>query len=343
MPLSLNYVVKRVFWSILVIIGVVVLSYVILIMSPGDPAVKWAGNPRGPNAIAAVEAARRELGLDQPLYIQLVRFIENVFTGNIGYSIAYRGQSVSTIIIDNLTATLELLFITYLIAIPVGAFLGYYSALKRGTAVDSALQQVAIVLASTPSFWLGSALFLILTSLGFSLTDRVDYSLAVSTGFRPITGFYIVDALIQGNISVLIDVIVRLIPPAVAIMGYPIGLMIRVVRSLVAEELLEDYVNMAVALGVDRRRILWSYILRAVRPGIAQIAGMSFAYSLVDAMVVENAVFGRPGLGKLLVDSLRTSDFRIAVGLIVTVSVLYLIINTLSDVIQALSDPRVKL
>ncbi|MFN3268115.1 MAG: ABC transporter permease, partial [Zestosphaera sp.] len=90
MPLSLNYLVKRSIWIFLVVVGVVIFSYVAIIASPGDPAVKWAGNPRGPNASLAIELARRELGLDKPLHIQVLKFVADVFTGNIGLSIAYK-------------------------------------------------------------------------------------------------------------------------------------------------------------------------------------------------------------------------------------------------------------
>ncbi|MEM2298771.1 MAG: hypothetical protein QXW23_04555, partial [Thermofilaceae archaeon] len=110
MPLSLSYLVKRVAWSITVIVGVVVLSYLIIILSPGDPAVKWAGHPRGPGAAKAVEQARKELGLDQPLHTQILNFLRMVFTGDLGLSIAYR-QPVYDVLWRNLAATLELLLV----------------------------------------------------------------------------------------------------------------------------------------------------------------------------------------------------------------------------------------
>ncbi|MEM2682202.1 MAG: ABC transporter permease, partial [Zestosphaera sp.] len=90
MPLSLNYLTKRIIWIFLVVVGVVIFSYAAIILSPGDPAVKWAGNPRGPNASLAIELARKELGLDKPPLIQVLKFVTDVFTGNIGLSIAYK-------------------------------------------------------------------------------------------------------------------------------------------------------------------------------------------------------------------------------------------------------------
>lgn len=343
MPISLNYVVKRVVFSLLVIIGVITISYLLLILTPGDPAVKWAGNPRGPEALKAIEQARAELGLDKPIYIQVTNFIYNVLTGNIGESIAFK-IPVSQVIYISFTATLELLLVSYVIAVPLGTWLGVYSALKRGTRLDGLIQSFSIVLTSTPTFWIGALVMIALYSThGFIPYGRVSSRLVEITGFRPITGFYLIDALIQGNTLVFIDALIRVIPPALAISIYPIGLLTRVTRTLVAETLLEDYVRVAVAWGVKRNTILRKYVIRSVIPPLVQIIGLAFIYSLVDAMVVESIIYGREGLGKILIESIKMSDFRVTIALIVYLTLFYIVVNTIVDVIQALIDPRVKL
>lgn len=343
MPISLNYVIKRIIFSLLVIIGVIVVSYLLLILTPGDPAVKWAGNPRGPGALKAIEQARIELGLDKPIYVQVVGFIVNVLTGNIGDSIAFK-IPVSQVIYSSFTATLELLLVCYAIAIPLGTWLGVYSALRRGSRIDGFIQSFSIVLTSTPTFWLGALIIIGLFSItGFIPHGRVSYKLADLTGFRPITGFYLLDSLIQGNMLVFIDVLIRIIPPALAISIYPIGLLARVTRTLVAETLLEDYVRVAVAWGVKRNTIIRKYVIRSIIPPLVQVSGLAFIYSLVDAMVVESVIYGREGLGKILIESIKTSDFRVTIALIVYLTLFYIVVNTLVDIIQALIDPRVKL
>lgn len=341
MPLSLNYLVKRVLWSFAVLIGVVVFSYLVIILSPGDPAVKWAGNPRGPGAAKAVEEARRELGLHLPLHLQVLNFLRMVFTGDLGLSIAYR-QPVFAVLFRNLAATLELLFFAYLIGASLGSLLGVLAALRRGGRLDGFLQTLGLAFANTPTFWLGMAIFAALFPTGFAPYGRVSTGLALATGFQAITGFYLLDALIQFNLPVFLDTLVRLIPPALAVAAYPIGVCLRISRALVADALLEEYVRAAVAWGVKRRMIVWNYAFRAALPGLVQVTGIAFAYSLVDAMVVEY-VFGREGLGRLLFDAIALSDFKLAVGLLVLVATFYLIFNTLADVAQALIDPRVKL
>ena len=341
MPLSLNYLVKRLLWGVAVLVGVVVFSYVVIILSPGDPAVKWAGNPRGPGAAKAVEEARRELGLDLPLHLQVLNFLKMVLTGDLGYSIAYR-QPVIAVLTRNLAATLELLFAAYLIGVPLGSLLGVAAAMRRGGSVDGLLQTLGLALASTPSFWLGMAVFAVLFSAGFPAYGRVSTGLALATGFQAITGFYLLDALLQLNAPVFFDALARLLPPALAVAAYPTGLCLRLSRALVADALLEEYVRAAVAWGVKRRVVVWKYAFRAALPGLVQVAGTAFAYSLIDAMVVEY-VFGREGLGRLLFDAIAFSDFKLAVGLLVLVAAFYLAVNTLADVAQALIDPRVKL
>ena len=341
MPLSLNYLAKRFAWSAAVLVGVAAFSYVVVVLSPGDPAVKWAGNPRGPGAAKAIEEARKELGLDLPLHLQVLNFLKMVFTGNLGYSIAYR-QPVFAVLVRNLTATLELLFAAYLIGVPLGSLLGVAASLQRGRSVDGFLQTLGLALASAPSFWLGMAIFGALFSAGFPAYGRVSTGLALMTGFQAITGFYLLDSLLQLNIPLFIDALARLLPPALAVAAYPTGLCLRLSRALVADALLEEYVRAAVAWGVKRRIVVWKYAFRAALPGLVQVAGTAFAYSLIDAMVVEY-VFGREGLGRLLFDAIAFSDFKLATGLLVLVAAFYLVVNTLADIAQAVIDPRVKL
>lgn len=341
MPVSLNYIFKRAILCLLVIFGVATLSYIILLITPGDPAVKWAGNPRGPEAPRAIELARQELGLDKPLHVQIAAFVWNFLTGNLGVSVVTK-QPVTQTIQRSFTATLELLMVTYLFATPVGIGLGVYAALKRGSIADRIVMTLGVVFASTPTFWLATALLAAFSTTGLMPYGRVSKHLEVVTGFTPYTGFYLLDSLLQGNLAIFVDVVFRMLPAVVALSVYPIGALSRVIRTLVAEVLLEDYVKAAVAWGVDRRTVLKTYVLRSIVPPVIQIVGLSFAYSLVDAMVVES-VLGREGLGSLLLSSVYNSDFKVAVALVAYLSTFYIIVNTLTDVVQASIDPRVKL
>lgn len=343
MPVSLNYIFKRTVLSISVIIGVTAFSYLLLMLTPGDPAIKWAGNPRGPGASRAIELARLELGLDQPLHVQIANFIYNALTGNLGLSIAYK-IPVNQVVFSGFTATLELLAFAYILAAPLGVFLGVCSALKRGSLLDNVVQLFGIVLTSTPTFWFGAVILLVLLNVtGMLPYGRVSSKLALETGFKPITGFYLLDSLLSGNMHVFLDVLIRLIPPALAVSVYPVGALARIARTLAAEALLEDYVKAAVAWGMKRSTIVKHFVLRPIIPPLIQVTGLAFVYSLVDAMVVETLIYGREGIGGILIDALHKSDFRVAVSLIVYLAIFYIVVNTIVDVIQAIIDPRVKL
>ncbi|MCD6301601.1 MAG: ABC transporter permease [Staphylothermus sp.] len=342
MPVSLNYLVKRIFWSLLIIIGVIILSYIIIISAPGDPARIWAGNPRGEKAIYAIQKAREELGLDQPLPIQILKYTLQILSGNMGISIEYRVPVVD-IIWRGLTATLELLVVSYIIGVSIGILLGVESALRRGSRFDGLMQSLAIILANAPSFWLGIGVIVLLAeTIGFTGYGRIDPYIMYQTGFHPITGFYLLDALIQGNFAVFIDVFLRILPPAIVVATYPLGLGLRVSRALIAENLNEDYVRVAVAWGIKRKIVIWKYAFRGAIPSLTQVMGLAFAYSLIDAMIVE-VVFGREGLGSIAFSIIGKSDYTLITGLMVTVTIFYILMNTLADILQAIIDPRVKL
>jgi len=342
LTISLNYIFKRIILALCVIVGIVVFSYVLILATPGDPAVKWAGNPRGPGATRAVQLAREELGLDKPIYVQVAIFMYNFFTGNLGSSIAYKGLPVVQAIITSFMSTFELTLIAYIISVPIALYLGLYSALKRGGIFDSIIQPASVVLASTPTYWLATLLLLAFTISKISVYGTASPRLIAETEFNTITGSYLLDSILQGNVRVFVDSLLRMIPPALAISVYPIGALTRLVRVLVAESLLEDYVKASIALGVERGIIIRHFVVRSIIPSLVQISGLSFTYSLIDAMVVES-IFGRRGLGSLLISALNTADFKIAITLIAFIAIFYIIVNTLVDILQAIIDPRVRL
>ncbi|HDH06850.1 MAG TPA: ABC transporter permease, partial [Thermoproteales archaeon] len=275
--MNVYYIIKRTGWALATIIGVIIISYVILRLAPGDPARIWAGKPRGPMAQKAIEEARKELGLDKPLVIQVLQYLIQVLRGNLGVSIEYK-VPVSSIIWRGLTSTLELLVVAYAIGIPIGVLLGVESALRRGTKLDGILQSIAVILANAPSFWLAiGVIVVLLKTIGFTGYSRVDVKLAIATGFHPITGFYLLDTLLQGNLVLFVDVFSRVLPPALVVATYPMGLGIRFARAFLVENLEEDFVKVAVAWGVNRDIVIWKYAFRGSIPNLTQVFGLAFA------------------------------------------------------------------
>lgn len=343
MPVSCEYVVKRLFMLILVVLGVLVLTFMITRVIPARPELLWAG-PRA--TLEQIERARRELRLDQPIHIQLAYFLWEFLSGEwvrswISWS---NRQPVIVGVLSALPATLELVLTAFALAIAIGIPLGLYAALKFGGPVDNAVRVIAILGASAPAFWVALVLQLVFGIwLGLlPAGKRVEEALVMATGFKPITGFYLLDSLIQGNAAVFCDALRRIVLPAVTISLYPMSLTIRMVRSLAIEVLNENHVRFLRANGMPTWTLLRKYVLKGVIAPVIASLGLSFGYTLVGAFMVE-VVFTWPGLGSYTWSALVNFDYPAVIGSIMFVAILYTIINMGVDLIHAWLDPRVRL
>jgi peptide/nickel transport system permease protein len=340
--LTLNYIVRRAALSVTLVLGVLLLSFVLTYYAPGDPALTWAGRPRGPGALEAIERARRELGLDRPLWYQLSTYLQRFLNGDWGTSVKFKAP-VLGLVLRGFAASLELVAYSFLIAVPVGYVLGISAALSRGGLRDRAIYYFSAAISGTPRFVTAAATYIALYVLSQVLGTPVVYGRVASglrVGFTEVTGAITIDSVIQGRLDVLVDSLVRIIPPALVLSTYPMGVLARVVRLAVAETLEEEYVRQAVSLGIPAGVVLRRYVAPSVMPVVTQLSGLFFSYSLVEAMAVEG-VFGREGLGYLLVKALESSDYPLIVGSIVLVSIVFVIANTVADVVQAKVNPRV--
>ncbi len=340
MPINREYIVKRAISLIFVVLGVIVITFIITRVIPARPELLWAG----PHAtIEQIERARRELHLDKPIHIQLWYYFTDLFTGNWGISWRTR-MPILPSILGALPATLELVVFAFILAIAIGIPLGISAAIRRGSSVDNIIRIFSVSGASTPVFWLALLLQLVLCNwLGLlPAAKRVDEYIVLSTGFRPITGFYIIDSLIQGNMLVFIDVVKRIFLPAIVLSLYPMCLSIRMTRALTLEVLSELHVRSSIAWGIPRNRVLYRYVLKNVLAPVIASLGLSFGYTVVGAFMVE-IIFVWPGIGYYTAMSLLSYDYPAIIGCIIFVAILYSIINTIVDLIHAIIDPRVKL
>lgn len=340
MPVTYEYVVKRIFLLILVVFGVLIVTFILTRVIPARPEILWAG-PHAP--LEAIEKARQELHLNEPIYVQLLYYLKDFFLGNWGVSWRTR-QPVLQDILSALPATLELVVVGFVVAIIVGVPLGFYSALRPGSARDDVVRVIAVMGASMPVFWVALVLQLV---FGIWLKvlpagKRVDTALAMMTGFQPITGFYLLDSLIQGNMPVFIDVLRRLILPAITVSLYPLSLTIRMVRSLAIEILNENFVRFLEVSGINRRTLIYKYVLRGVISPVVASLGLSFGYTIIGAFMVE-LVYVWPGIGYYAGMALLSYDYPAVLGSIVFVAIFYSTINLVVDLIHAWIDPRVKL
>jgi peptide/nickel transport system permease protein len=340
MPLSREYLIKRLILLVFVVFGVLVITFTITRVVPARPELLWAG----PHAtIEQIERARKELHLDQPIYIQLGYYLLDFIRGNWGVS--WRTKSpVLDDLLSALPATLELIIFAFSIAAVLGILLGIAAALRRNRMTDSVIRIFSVLGASMPVFWLALIILLVFSSwLGWlPSSKRVDEMLVISTGFHPITGFYLIDSLIQGDFPVFVDVLKHMILPAAVLSLYPMGLCARMTRAMMVDVLHEPFMRSALAWGIPRKLIVYKYALKnAVSPVIASL-GLSFGYTIIGAFMVE-LIFVWPGIGLYTAMSLLSFDYPAIMGAVIIVALFYSAINLIVDLIHAWIDPRVSL
>jgi peptide/nickel transport system permease protein len=334
-----RYVVRRLALAALVVVGVVVLTFVVARLVPGDPAATWAG----PRARAEqVEAARKELGLDRPLPVQIAQYLGGIASGDWGVSLRTR-RPVLEDIGRRAPASIELVTIATLLALAVGVPLGLVAARWRGRAPDVLSRLTAIVGVSMPSFWLAIVLQLVFFQWLHLLpvAGTYDPDLDYTSPLRSITNMPIVDALLTGNWVVFWSALQHVILPAIVIAAYPAGVITRMVRASVLDTIGEDHVRMVRALGFPERSVFARFALRHAWSPVVALLALVFAYALVNTFLVE-AIFNRPGLGSYAADAIGALDTPAIVGVTLFVAIVYVLGNVVVDVVQALIDPRIR-
>ncbi|AGK61239.1 ABC-type dipeptide/oligopeptide/nickel transport systems, permease component [Archaeoglobus sulfaticallidus PM70-1] len=335
-----DYVIYRLILAVFVIFGVITVVFFISRMIPSDPAALWVGAHPTPEAI---EKARKELHLDEPLLNQYLYYISSLLNGDLGVSIRTHNPVVDDIK-SAFTATLELILFAELLALIVGIPLGVYSAVKKDSWVDNFSRIFAISGVSLPTFWFG-----IILQLAFfkylqllPLAGRVDSVILLEHPLEIITGLYLVDSLITGNIPVFVNALHHIILPALTLAMYPVGLITRQVRSMMVEVLQENYIKTAFAYGLPSRKIYFKYALKnAIAPALITV-GLSVAYTLTGAFLTE-IIFNWPGLGRYAAYSILSMDYPAVLGVTIVAATTYVIVNLVVDLIQVYLDPRIKL
>lgn len=334
-----RFLVRRLALAALVVVGVVVLTFVIARVVPGDPASTWAGPRARPEQ---VEAARQELGLDRPLPVQIVKYLGGVATGDWGLSLRTR-RPVLEDIAQRAPASIELVTAAMLLALAVGIPLGLVAARWRGRSPDVLSRLVAVVGVSMPSFWLAIVLQLVffqwldLLPVAGSYDPDLDYT----SPLRSVTNMPILDALLTGNWTVFTSALSHVILPAVVIAAYPAGVITRMVRASVLDTIGEDHVRMVRALDFPERSVFTRFALRHAWSPVVALLALVFAYALVNTFLVE-AIFNRPGLGSYAASAIGALDTPAIVGVTLFVALVYVLGNLVVDVVQAMIDPRIR-
>jgi ABC-type dipeptide/oligopeptide/nickel transport system permease component len=318
--------------------GVILVSFALTRLLPGDPAVYFAGAAPTPEAIADL---RRTLLLDQPLYAQFFAYLGDLAHGNFGRSLA-TGQPVIQDLSTRLPATLELTIASITLALLIAVPLGIVGAWQKGSAMDHVCRLVSTSALAMPAFFTG----LLLVFLFYYLLGLAPAPLGrlAPMAFPPPerTGFMIIDASLAGDWAVLRDAAAHLMLPALALAITGIGPLTRVTRGAMLAVLSSDFIRAARGYDLPRWKLLYVYALRNAMLPVLTTAGFVFSF-LISANVVIEKVFSWPGIGSYALEALVASDYAAVQGFVLAVATLYVLINVAIDILYGVIDVRVRL
>lgn len=300
-----RYLLRRLGHTVLVILGISLISFFFLHLS-GDPVGLML--PQDATR-EQVEALRREMGLDDPLPVQYLRFLAAAVQGDLGRSI-YSHEPVARLILERMPATLELAFAALFVSLVVAVPIGIVSALKRGSLIDTASMLVALFGLSMPHFWLGIMLIMLFS---------------VELGWLPTSG--------RGGIE-------HLVMPAAALGLSLVALFARLTRSAMLEVLNQDYVRTARAKGLSETLVVGKHALKNAMIPLVTVAGMQFGFLLGGAVIIE-AVFAWPGVGRLIVQAILDRDYPVVQAAVMFLAVVFVVVNLLVDMLYVWLDPNI--
>jgi ABC-type dipeptide/oligopeptide/nickel transport system permease component len=330
-----GYLVQRLAGTIPVLLLISLLVFILIHAAPGDPTLMLLGEET--NA-AAVAKAKEHWGLDRPLYIQYFKFIASAAAGEFGKSFKY-GEPVASVIKTRLPATIELAFFSIIIATLLAIPLGVIAGSKPNSWMDNLGTSFGLFGISMPSFWLGIMLILLLAGILNILptSGRSTYGVAGSE----ITGFYLLDSVIQKNWAAVWDGLTHVFMPALALGMNMLGILMRVTRSAVLEVMNEEYVTTARAKGLAEKNVIWRHVTSNALIPVVTVVGLELGTLLSGSIIVET-VFAWPGSGSLLITALNARDYPLVTGLVMTYTVAFVAINLIIDGLYAVIDPRIR-
>lgn len=309
-----HYLLRQLGLAAVTLLGVVSLVFLIIRLTPGDPARLMLGDLATPEAVAEL---RHQLGLDKSLQEAYVEFLVDYAQGRFGQSLLTK-RPVFDEVVARTSYTFQLAFGAMLFAAAVGVPLGVLAAVRRGSIWDYGAMLLATIGTATPVFFLGIIFILV-----FSVKLR--WLPAIGAG----------DASNPGSM------LQHLVLPSVALGSATAALLARMTRSSLLDVLGEDYVRTARAKGLGEKRVLWVHTLKNAAIPLTTVAALNMGY-LVGGAVVTETVFARPGLGKFLVDAILARDYPVVQGVTFSIAALFILINLLTDLVYSWLDPRIK-
>ena len=319
----LRYIIRRLFQAVPIVLAIIVLNFFLLNMAEGDAVDVLAGEA-GSATPEYMAELRAKFGLDQPLPVQLLVYLKNIISLDLGYSFRH-DMPVSVLIVDRFWPTLLLMVSTIILAVLFGILLGLLAAINLNTWKDAVISVFALITYATPLFWVGLMMIVV-----FSINLR----------WFPTSGMENIAAFYEG-FDRFVDITHHLVLPTITLSLFYLALYTRLMRASMLEQYGQDYVVTARAKGLPERRITFGHVLRNALLPVVTMAGVQVG-ALIGGSVIVESVFAWPGLGMLAFESLFARDLNLLLGIFLISSVLVVVVNLIVDVIYCFLDPRIE-
>jgi len=331
----LKYIIKRLLMLIPVLLGVSIMVFAIMHLFTADPTASILGDYATKDQI---DNLRQQLGLNQPLYVQYWDFLKALSHGDLGTSIITQTPIAKDIAVK-FPATIELAFTAIIIASVVGITLGILSAINQNKLWDHISMVISLIGISMPTFWLGLLLIIF-----FAVQLHVlPVSGRIQIGMEPqnITGFYLLDSLITGNMNSFVDALKHIILPGLALSAYSTSVISRMTRSAMIEVLNKEYIRTAKAKGILDKSIIIKHAFRNALIPVVTVIGLQLG-GLLGGAVLTETIFAWPGIGSYTIDAILKSDYPVVQSTVILLASTFVIVNLIVDLLYAYLDPRIK-
>jgi len=330
------YIIRRILILIPTLLGVSVIVFLMLHMTPGDPAELLLGERATDETLNAM---REHLGLNQPLYIQYGMFLKRLMKGDLGETIWTR-QKVWIEVKQRFPATIELSMVALCLSCFFGIIFGIISASKQYSIFDYLSMLGALAGVSMPIFWLG-LIFMLIFSLNLGWLP-ISGRLSIDIDLEIITNFYILDAVLTRNWAALKDALWHIIMPAVTLSTIPMAIVARMTRSAMLDVLRQDYIKTAKAKGLSNFSVTFKHALRNALIPVVTTVGLQTGVLLGGAILTET-IFAWPGIGKWMYDAVMQRDYMVIQGGTLFIAALFVVINLCVDVLYSIINPRISI
>jgi peptide/nickel transport system permease protein len=316
------YLLQRLLYAIPLLLAAVTVVFVLVRLAPGNPIDYIIGESGADRAM--VERLTSDLGLDQPIYVQLFRYLAQVATGNLGYSFRSNAPVVD-LILDRLPATLLLTGSQLFFSVVLGVTLGVVSARRPNSLLDNSITVFSLASFAIPVFWLGQLLIL---GFGYHLN------------WFPIQGMINLRAGYSG-FAYALDVAYHMVLPVLTLTLFHLALILRLTRGSMLEVIVQDYIRVARAKGLSENTVMMKHALRNALLPVVTVIGLEFR-TLIAGAVLTETVFAWPGLGRLTFDAIHARDYPLLMGMFIFVSILVIVGNLITDLLYSVLDPRIR-